>query len=102
MDESELVLEDVGMPNSGPVEAEAPVSQESGFVTILRTLPSRAMGVAATRSGENAERVDGLLGGASALAEGVEGRRAGESVSVCSEALEPEVGSPGEGLAYGL
>lgn len=57
MDESELVLEDVGMPSSGSTEAAALVSHERGFDTILRTLPSSAMGEAATRSGEKAERV---------------------------------------------
>ncbi len=44
------------MPSSGSTDAAALVSQESGFVTIFRTLPNRAMGDAATRRGEKAER----------------------------------------------
>lgn len=54
--ERELVLEDIGMPSSGSTEAATLVSHENGFATILRTLPSRAMGEAAARSGEKAER----------------------------------------------
>lgn len=73
MEESELVLEEVGMPNSGSTLAAALVSQANGFVTIFRTLPSNAMGEAATRRGEKAER--GLEGGARvfAVAAGVDG-----------------------------
>lgn len=41
-------------------------------------------------------------GGASELLEGVDGWRAGESVSVRSETLDPEATSPDDGLAYGL
>ena len=51
-----MVLEDIGMPSSGSTEAATLVSHENGFATILRTLPSRAMGEAAARSGEKAER----------------------------------------------
>ena len=81
MEESELVLEEVGMPSSGSTEAAALVSHANGLVTILRTLPSRAIGEAATRRGEKAERAFWLAGGASVFA-GVDGWRAGESMSV--------------------
>lgn len=46
------------MPNSGSTAAAALVSHDKGFVTIFRTLPSRAMGEAATRKGERVERED--------------------------------------------
>lgn len=56
------MLDDVGIPSSGSTDdATVLVSQDNGFVTIFRTLPSSAIGVAATRIGEKAERDgDGL------------------------------------------
>jgi hypothetical protein len=113
MEESELVLDEVGMPRScstvlAAAAAAVPVSHESGFVTILRTLPRRAMGEAATRRGEKAERAfpaatAGLAGGASVLADGVEGCAGEKSESAAAaaaawrEELDPEAMTMDEG-----
>lgn len=84
MEESELVLEEVGIPRSDSTVDAALVSHDKGFDTILRTLPSNSMGEAATRRGEKAERVGWLDGGGASVlaATGVAVFRAGESVSV--------------------
>lgn len=66
------MLDDRGMPSSGSAAAAALVSHERGFVTILRTLPRRAIGEAATRKGEKAEREAVFEGGASVFAAGVD------------------------------